>query len=71
MIMTPTNSVVVLVRIVKRMRELRCELFLGEPNAKITSKWLRIVEDTLDQMQFIEGLRMSCAAHLLSNRARS
>jgi len=68
---TKADNVVTLVRIVKSMRELGCEPFLGEPNAEIAGRWLRTIEDTLDQMQVTEGLRVNCAAHLLSDRARS
>jgi len=41
------DNVVTSVRIVKRMRELGCEPFLGEPDAKIVGRWLRTIEDTL------------------------
>jgi hypothetical protein len=44
------DNVVTLVRIVKSMRELGCEPFLGEPDAEIAGRWLRTIEDTLDQM---------------------
>ena len=50
------------------MRELRCEPFLGEPDVEIAGRWLRIIDDTLDQMQVVEGLRVNCTAHLLLNR---
>jgi hypothetical protein len=66
---TKADNMVTLVRIVKSMRELGCGPFLGEPDAEIAGRWLRIIEDTLDQMQVIEGLRVNCAAHLLSDRA--
>ena len=69
--MTKADNVVTLVRIVKSMRELRCEPFLGELDAEIAGRWLRTIEDTLDQMQVTEGLRVNCAAYLLSDRARS
>jgi len=68
---TKADNVVTLVRIVKSIRELGCEPFLGEPDAEIAGRWLHIIKDTLDQMHVIEGLRVNCAAHLLSNRARS
>jgi hypothetical protein len=69
--MTKADNVVILVRIVKSMRELGCEPFLGEPDAEIAGRWLRTIEDTLDQMQVTEGLQVNCVAHLLSDRARS
>ena len=42
------DSVVTLVRIVKSMRELGCEPFLGEPDAEIAGRWLCTIENTLD-----------------------
>ena len=68
---TKADNVVTLVRIVKSMRELGCEHFLGELDAEIVGRCLRTIKDTLDQMQVTEGLRVSCAAHLLSDKARS
>jgi hypothetical protein len=68
---TKADNVVTLVRIIKSMRELGCEPFLGEPDTEIVGRWLCIIEDTLDQMQVTEGLRVNCAAHLLSDRTRS
>jgi hypothetical protein len=67
----PVDSVVTLVRTVNSVRELGCEPFLGEPDAEIAGRWLRTIEDTVDHMQVAEGLRVNCAAHLLSDRARS
>lgn len=66
----PVDSVVTLVRTVKSVRELGCEPFLDEPDVEIAGRWLRTIEDTLDHMQVAEGLRVNCAAHLLSDRAR-
>jgi hypothetical protein len=68
---TKADNVVTLVRIVKSIRELGCEPFLGEPDAEIAGRWLHTFEDTLDQMHVTEGLRVNCAVHLLSDRARS
>jgi len=65
------DNVVTLVQIVKSMRELGCEPFLGEPDPEIAGRWLHTIEDTLDQIQVTEGLRVNCAAHLLFDRARS
>lgn len=48
---TPIDSVVALVRSIKSMRELGYEPFLGEPDVKIASIWLRIIKNILDQMQ--------------------
>jgi hypothetical protein len=41
------DNVVTSVRIVKSMRELGCEPFLGEPDAEIAGRWLHTIEDTL------------------------
>jgi uncharacterized metal-binding protein len=68
---TKADSVVTLVRIVKSMRELECKPFLGEPDAEIARRWLRTIEDTMDQIQVTKGMRVNYAAHLLSDRARS
>jgi len=65
------DSVVTLVRIVKSMRELGCEPFLGKPDAEIMGRWLRTIKDTLDQMHVTEDLRVNYATHLLSNKAWS
>lgn len=71
MVTTPTDSMDTLLRIVKSIKELGCEPVLGEPNAEIISRWLRTVEDILDQMQVAEGLQVNCVVYLLPNRARS
>jgi len=47
---------VTLVQIVKIMRELGCEPFLGKLEAEIAGKWLHTIEDTLDQMHVIKDL---------------
>lgn len=52
----PITLVVTLVCIVKNMRELGCEPFLGEPNAVIMGRWLHIIEDILDQKHVTKGL---------------
>jgi hypothetical protein len=52
------------------MRELGFEPFLGEPDAEIAGRWLHTIDDTLDQIQVAEGLRVNYVAHLLLNRAR-
>jgi len=65
---TKADNVVTLVWIVKSMRELGCEPFLGEPDAEIAGRWLRTIEDTLDQMRVTEDLRVNYVAHLLSDR---
>ena len=39
-----TGSVVLLVRLVKSMREMGCELYLGEQDAEIGGRWIRKME---------------------------
>jgi hypothetical protein len=45
--------------------------FSGEPDAEIAGRWLRIVEDTLDQMQVADYLRVNCATHMFFDKAWS
>jgi phage gp46-like protein len=63
--------VVTLVRAVKSMRELGCDSFSGEPDAEIAGRWLRTVEDIMEQIRVTEDLRVNCVTHLLSDKARS
>jgi hypothetical protein len=68
---TPVDNVVTLVRVVKSMRELGCDSFSGEPDAEIAGRWLRTIEDVMEQIRVTEDLRVNCATHLLSDKARS
>jgi hypothetical protein len=68
---TPVDNVVTLVRAVKSMRELGCDSFSGEPDAEIAGRWLRTVEDIMEQIRVTEDLRVNCVTHLLSDKARS
>jgi hypothetical protein len=68
---TSTDSVVALVRTVKSMREMGCEFFFGEADAEVAVRWLRKVEDTLEEIQVAQELRVRCATQLLSDRAHS
>jgi hypothetical protein len=68
---TPVDNVVTLVRVVKSMRELGCDSFSGEPDVEIAGRWLRTIEDIMEQIRVTEELRVHCATHLLSDRARS
>jgi len=45
--------------------------FSREPDAEIADRWLHIVEDTLDQMQVADYLRVNCATHMFFDRAWS
>jgi len=64
----PVDNVVTLVRVVKSIRELGCDSFSGEPDAKITGRWLRTVEDIMEQIRVTEDLRVNFTTHLLSDR---
>uniref|UniRef100_A0A6N2LEE9 Reverse transcriptase domain-containing protein n=1 Tax=Salix viminalis TaxID=40686 RepID=A0A6N2LEE9_SALVM len=66
---TTTDNVVPLVRLVKSMREMGCEPFLGEHDVEIARRWIRKVEKTMTQISIPEGLKVNCAAQLLSDRA--
>jgi hypothetical protein len=63
-----TDNVVPLVRLVKSMREMGCEPYMGEQDAKIARRWIRKVEKTMIQISIPEGLRVNCATQLLSDR---
>ncbi|XP_073267141.1 uncharacterized protein [Populus alba] len=63
------DNVVPLVRLVKSMREMGCEPYMGEQDAKIAGRWIRKVENTMIQISILEGLRVNYATQLLSDRA--
>jgi hypothetical protein len=64
-----TDNMVLLVRLVKSMREMGCEPYMGEHDAEIVERWIRKVEKTMTQINMPEGLRVNCATQLLSDRA--
>jgi hypothetical protein len=64
-----TDNMVLLVRLVKSMREMGCEPYMGEQDAEIVERWIRKVEKTMTQINMPEGLRVNCATQLLSDRA--
>jgi len=66
---TTTDNVVPLVRLVKSMREMGCEPYMGEQDAEIAGRWIRKVEKTMIQISIPEGLKVNCATQLLSDRA--
>ena len=66
---TTTNDMVQLVRLVKSMREMGCEPFSGEQNAKVMRRWLRKVEKTMIQIKIPHDLQVDCATQLLSDDA--
>jgi hypothetical protein len=67
--MTLRNSVVALVRIVKSIREMSCDPFLGDQDAKITRWWIKKIKKTLIQIKVQDKLRVDCASQLLTDRA--
>jgi len=66
---TTTNDVVHLVRLVKSMREMGCEPYLGEQDAEVAGRWIRKVEKTMIQIKIPHDLRVDCATQLLSDGA--
>jgi len=44
---TTMNNVVLLVRLVKSMRKMGCEPYMGEQDAEIAERWIRKVEKTM------------------------
>jgi len=68
---TPRDIVVNLVRWVKSLRELDCEAFMGEEDAKIVGRWLRKIERSMDHIAVPAELRVDCPTQLLSNRAQT
>jgi len=45
--MAGSDNVVLLVRLVKSMREMGCEPYMGEHDAEIAGRWSRRVEKTM------------------------
>jgi hypothetical protein len=43
------------------MREMGCEPYMGEQDAKIARRWIRKVEKTMIQINILKGLRVKCA----------
>jgi hypothetical protein len=43
------------------MREMGCEPYMGEQDAKIAGRCIRKVEKTMIQISIPEGLRVNCA----------
>ena len=64
-----TDNVVPLVRLVKSMREMGYEPYMGEQDVEIAGRWIRKVEKTMIQKSILEGLRVNYATQLLSDRA--
>jgi len=64
-----TDNMVLLVRLVKSMREMGCESYMGGQDAEIVGRWIRKVEKTMIKISILEGLRVNYATQLLSDRA--
>jgi len=64
-----TSNVVQLVRPVKSMREMGCELYIGEQDAEIAKRWIKKLEKTIIHINIPEDLRVNCATQLLSTWA--
>jgi len=68
---TPRDTVVNLVRWVKSLRELGCEAFMGEEDAKIDGRWLQKIERSIEQIAIPAEFRVDCATQLLSDKAQT
>jgi len=68
---TPRDTVVNLVRWVKILRELGCEAFMGEEDAKIVGRWLQKIERSIEQIAIPAEFRVDCATQLLSDKAQT
>jgi len=66
---TTTDNVVLLVQLVKSMREMGCEPYMGEQDAEMARRWIRKVEKTMIQIRIPKDLKVNCATQLLSDRA--
>ena len=66
---TTMDSVVLLVQLVKSMREMGCKPYMGEHVAEIAKRWIKKVENNMIQINIPEGLRINCATQLLFDRA--
>jgi len=66
-----SNNITVLVRTMKNIRELGCEVFLGEQDAETAGRWLRKVESVMTQMGVHEDWQVSCATQLVSDRTQT
>ena len=46
---------------------MSCEPYLGEQDAEVARRWIRMVEKTMIQIKIPHDLRVDCATQLLSN----
>ena len=58
---TTTNNMVHLVLLVKIMREMGCEPYLGEQDVKVAGRWIRKVEKTMIQIKIPNDLHVDYA----------
>jgi len=58
---------VLLVWLVKSIRELGCKPYMREQDAEIAGRWIKKVEKTMIQINIPEGLQVNCATQLLSD----
>lgn len=57
----PINNMVRLVCLMKIIREIGCEPFLGEQDAKIAARWIQKMEKILNHITVLEELYVDCA----------
>ena len=53
------------------MREMGCETFSGEEDAKVAGHWMRKIERVIEQIQIPEETKVDCASRLLTESAHS
>ena len=54
-----------LVCLVKSIREMSCEPYLGEQDAEVARRWIRMVEKTMIQIKIPHDMRVDCATQVL------
>ena len=65
------DSMVGLVHLVKNMREMGYEPFIGEHDAVISWRWIQKLKNTLNQIRVAEELRVDYVTQLLSDKAQT
>ena len=61
----PTQLVIKLSKLVKEARQLSCETFSGTVNAVATKNWLKMVSDSLTDMELDDELKLRVATRLI------
>ena len=59
---TPTDSVVILVWIMKSIRDMDCEPFMGDHDVEVASRWIRKIEKTLILIKVLDELKVDSAS---------